>query len=67
MIDQDPALEGLAKEYLSQRKAADAAYKNHQGGHAAGHAAMAHWALVEYATAAGVSTDEAARRIRRAA
>ena len=63
MIDQDPALEGLAKEYLSRRKAADAAYKNHQGGHAA----MAHWALVEYATAAGVSTDEAARRIRRAA
>lgn len=55
------------EKYRHHRAATDLAHKAGDGAAAAGHAAAAHAALRDYATAHGLSTDEAAAQIRRAA
>ena len=55
-----------AERYRHHRAAADLAHKAGDGAAASGHAAAAHAALRDYATAHGLSTDAAAAQIRRA-
>lgn len=51
--------------YLHHRRQADEAFARDDGGAYTGHAAAAHAALQRYATTHGLTTDEAAARIRR--